>query len=123
MKYQYVTMDDLVVLTLNGEVNQTSWEICFLEVEQLFKADDYARLLIDGTGLTEFHMSSQQCSEVAAGFLRFANKAAFFADNKLIFGMMRMIHSWAFNDQFQVFKTRESAAHFLAEHNGKHQPA
>jgi hypothetical protein len=116
-------MDDLVVLTLEGEVSLTSWEICFLEVERLFISDSYGRLLIDGTRLTAFHMTSRQCSEVAAGFLGFVDKAAFFSDNKLVFGMMRMIHSWAFNEQFQVFKCRDSAAQFLAERNGNSQPA
>lgn len=125
MNYRYVTVDDLIMLTLEGEVDLVSWEKCFIEQARLFRAagSGYKRLLIDGTGLNAFSMTSLECMEMAPGFASYADKAAFFCDDKLIFGMMRIIHSCAFNDEFQVFKTRADAASFLTEHNGKSQPA
>lgn len=123
MKYQNVMVDDLVLLTLEGDVTMASWEHCFVEQERLFKMGRYQRLLIDGSGLTGFDMTSAECMDVAPGFGSYARKSAFFSDQKLIFGMMRIIHSCAFNDQFQVFKAREEASNFLSERNGSSQPA
>jgi hypothetical protein len=123
MMYRNVVMDDLVLLTLEGVVSPASWEVCFVGQERLFKMGDYQRLLIDGSALTGFDMTSAECMDVAPGFGSYARRCAFFSDQKLILGMMRIIHSCAFNEHFQVFKTREEASSFLAERNGSSQPA
>jgi hypothetical protein len=115
MRYRYVTVDDLVLLNLEGDVDLESWRSCFVEMEQLFVQNSFARLLIDGSRLEAFGLSHDDCRHVSPGFAAFAKKTAFFSDTPLIFGMMRVVHSYAFNEAFNVFKTRDDASAFLAD--------
>ncbi|MFT4798017.1 MAG: hypothetical protein ACJAYE_002566 [Candidatus Azotimanducaceae bacterium] len=115
MLYRYVAVDNLVLLSLEGDVGLVDWRRCFFEMEQLFIQNGYERLLIDGSGLKSFGLSHDNCRHVSPDFVAFAQKAAFFSDNPLVFGMMRVIHSYAFNEAFNVFKTHDDASAFLAD--------
>lgn len=115
MRYRYVTADDLVLLNLQGDVDLESWRRCFFEMEQLFMQNGFKRLLIDGSRLESFGLSHDDCRHISPGFAAFTKKTAFYSDTPLIFGMMRVVHSYAFNEAFQVFKTRDDASAFLAD--------
>jgi len=121
MRYRYLTVDNMVLLNLDGDVDLVAWRRCFFEMEQLFVRNNHQRLLIDGRGLESFGMSHDDCRRVSPGFAAFAQKAAFFSDSPLVFGMMRVVHSYAFNESFKVFKTHDDASAFLADHDRKVQ--
>tara|TARA_R110002072_G_scaffold46082_11_gene128016 strand:+ start:24730 stop:25101 length:372 start_codon:yes stop_codon:yes gene_type:complete len=123
MRYRYVTVDNLVVLTLEGEVELESWRRCFLEMEHLFVQNGFDRLMIDGSGLIAFNLSHNDCRAVSPGFVAYARKAAIYSDNPLIFGMMRVIHSYAFNEQFRVYKTKADASAYLSDRQKQSQCA
>lgn len=114
MRYRYETIDDLMLLTLEGDVELVSWRSCFFEIERRFIQNHFDRLLIDGSRLKSFDLSDEDCRHLSPGFTAFARKTAFYSDTPLIFGMMRVVHSYAFNDGFKVFKTSEDASSFLA---------
>lgn len=120
MRYRYVTVDDLVVLTLEEEVELESWRRCFVEMEHLFVQNGFARLLIDGTGLNAFSLSQEDCRSVSPGFAGYARKSAIYSNNPLIFGMMRVIHSYAFNESFRVFKIKAEASAYLSDRQNQY---
>jgi hypothetical protein len=115
MRYRYATDDKLVVLTLEGEVELDSWSRCFLEIEHLFIQNGFDRLLIDGSGLDSFNLSQEDCRSVSPGFGGYARLSAIYSNNPVIFGMMLVIHGYAFNEQFCLFKNQVDASAYLSD--------
>ena len=117
MQYQFISQDRLLIVKLSGAVCPESWRAVFTEAEQAYIGADYSRFLVDGSGLTGFNIDHSECQKLARGFMSFARKGAFFSQDPLVFGMMRVIHSYSNNEQFKVFKTSAQAMAFLLDHS------
>lgn len=115
MRYQLQSLNDLLILKLCGDVTGESWRTTFSAAEASYQATEHAGLLVDGSNLKTFDVSHVECQRLARGFVEFAKRGAFYSNDPLIFGMMRVIHSYSNNDLFTVCKTCEQAMDFLRD--------
>ena len=113
MKHQLLALDDLLVMKLSGDVTRDGWDNSFTAAKRSFQKGAYRRLLVDGSKLAGFDITHTECQRLARGFGEFARKGAFFSNDPLIFGMMRVIHSYSNNEAFSVCKTQDQAMEFL----------
>jgi hypothetical protein len=113
MQYQFRFLDDLLITSFKGSLDMSSWKDAFAQIERVYRAEGYKKLLIDGSALTSFEISHAECQELAIDFLSYVGKGAFFSDDPLSFGMMRVVHSYSDNDDFRVFKTCRQAMSYL----------
>jgi hypothetical protein len=113
MRSQIIALNELVVLKLSGEVNVADWHSCFATAKEHFSSGDYRHLLVDGRDLVSFDVTHGECQKLARGFAEFAERGAFFAEDPLIFGMVRVVHGYSNNEQFGIFKTRSKALEFI----------
>jgi hypothetical protein len=114
MRSQIIALNELVVLKLSGEVNVADWQKCFSMAEEYYCSGDYRHLLVDGRDLDSFNVTHSECQKLARGFVDFAKRGAFFAEDPLIFGMVRVVHGYSNNENFGIFKTRSKALEFIA---------
>lgn len=112
MQHQIISADDFVVLKLTGEVNVSDWRSSFASAAEYFSGGRH-RLLVDGTELNSFDVTHGECQKLARNFATFAERGAFYASDPLIYGMVRVIHSYSNNDDFAVLKNRAEAIEFL----------
>jgi len=123
MKYETLTdnQERLLFLKLSGCIEYEPLQACFSEMEEILRYNFHLRLVIDATQVSGFDISNEVCQQMAPTLLNFARRAAFFTDNLLVFGMVRVIQSYSFNDNFAVFKTLAEAKQFVeAERNSGH---
>ena len=116
MFYQFQPFDDLLITRLTGVVDRNSWISAFTEAERICTSGAHKHLLLDGSGLTGFDITHSDCQKLAVGFLSFIGKSAFFSNDPLAFGMMRVVHSYSNNESFRVFKTCRQAVGYLGHH-------
>lgn len=115
MHYRIVAVDETVILKLSGEVNVPDWRCCFEDTARFFDPTIHQNLLIDGRELYSFDVTHSECQQLALNFVEFAPRGAFYANNPLIFGMMRVIHSYSNNERFGICKTKPEALDFLQQ--------
>ena len=111
MFYQFIRQDGFIEMRLEGDVDLIDWQKCLMELDS--RRFSLQCVLIDGRGLRAFNLNHAECQVVAGDFVNFLERAVFLSADPLIFGMMRIIQSYADNDRFRVVKTLQQALDFL----------
>jgi hypothetical protein len=115
MPVSYMIIDDMILIVLQGVVNDRELVEAQTDLFQNASFAGHLPRLVDATGVTAMHFSADVVRHVAlSAYRRGLRRAALVTNNTdLVFGLMRMYENYSSDANVEVFHDRPLAIQWL----------